>query len=200
MSGIRREVRGLLKLAGPVIGVQLGMMTMGTVDVMMLGRVDEVALAAGALGNSIGFGILMFPFGVLMALDPLVSQAFGARDQARIRLHFQRGLLLAVVLFVPAALLMWNTEAALRLLRQKEEVLGPASDYIRALVPGGLAFLLYVVLRQTLQAMSVVKPAFLVIVLANGVNIVANYALIFGNLGFPRLEVVGSAIPREWTQ
>lgn len=194
MSGIRREVRGLLKLAGPVIGVQLGMMAMGTVDVMMLGRVDEVALAAGALGNSIGFGILMFPFGVLMALDPLVSQAFGARDNERIRLHFQRGLLLAVVLFVPAALLMWNTEGALRLLSQKEEVLGPASAYIRALVPGGLAFLLYVVLRQTLQAMTVVKPALLVIVLANGVNIVANYAVIFGHFGFPRLEVVGSAM------
>ena len=63
-----REIRGLLRLAGPVIAVHLGMMTMGTVDVMMLGRVDDIALAAGALGNSVGFAILMFPMGVLMAL------------------------------------------------------------------------------------------------------------------------------------
>ena len=70
-----REIRSLLSLAAPVVAVQVGMMLMGTVDVMMLGRLDATALAAGALGNAVGIGILMFPFGILMALDPMVSQA-----------------------------------------------------------------------------------------------------------------------------
>lgn len=189
-----REMRSLLALAAPVVGVQLGIMLMGTVDVMMLGRLDATALAAGALGNAVGFGILMFPFGVLLALDPLVAQAFGARDHDRIRRHFQRGLVLAVVLSLPAGLLMWNTEGALRLLGQKEPILTLASQYIRALIPGSVAFLLFAVLRQTLQSMSIVWPALATIAAANLVNVVANYALVFGNLGFPRLEVVGSAI------
>ncbi len=181
-------------LAAPVVGVQLGMMLMGTVDVMMLGRIDATALAAGALGNAIGFGILMFPFGVLLALDPLVAQAYGAGDHDRIGGHFQRGLVLAVALSVPAALLMWNTEGALRLFGQQEPLVSLASQYIRALIPGSVAFLLFAVLRQTLQAMSIVWPALLTIASANLVNVVANYALVFGHFGAPRLEVVGSAI------
>ena len=75
----RLEARGLLALAGPVVGAQLGMMLMGTVDTMMLGRVSATALAAGGLGNSVSFGLLMLPMGILMGLGPLVSQAFGAR-------------------------------------------------------------------------------------------------------------------------
>ncbi|MEM9595589.1 MAG: MATE family efflux transporter, partial [Acidobacteriota bacterium] len=61
----RPELGALARLAAPVALVQLGMMTMGTVDVMMLGRVSEQALAAGALGNSISFGALVFGMGVL---------------------------------------------------------------------------------------------------------------------------------------
>ena len=188
------EVRSILSLAAPVVGVQLGMMLMGTVDVMMLGRLDSTALAAGALGNAISMGLLMFPFGVLMGLDPLVSQAFGAQDHRRIGLHLRRGLILAVVLSVPVCLLMWDTEGVLRLLGQKEPVVLLASQYIRALIPGNVAFLLFAVLRQTLQAMSIVWPALAAIAVANVINVLANYALIFGHLGLPRLEVLGSAL------
>jgi len=188
-----REIRAVLRLAAPVVAVQLGMMLMGAVDVMMLGRVDASALAAGAVGNAIGFGLIMFPLGTLMALDPLVAQAFGARDHERIRLHFQRGLVLAAVMSIVVGLLMWDVEPVLVLFGQEEQIVTSASAYIRALIPGALAFLLFGVLRQTLQAMSIVWPALVAIAIANVVNVIANYALVFGHFGMPRLEVVGSA-------
>ncbi len=187
------ELRAVVRLATPVVLTNLGMMSLGVVDTMMLGRVSEQALAAGALGNSISMGLFMFPMGVLMALDALVSQAHGANDQARVARSCRQGLVLAVLLAIPLSVAMWSLEGVLLFLGQKPEIAAPAAVYLRALIPGAAAFLLFFALRQTLQAMSIVRPALLAMVAANLVNVVANYALVFGHFGFPALGVLGSA-------
>ncbi len=190
---LRDEARAVVRLAAPVVLVQIGMMLMGVVDAMMLGRHSELALAAGALGNSVGFGFLSFPMGILMALDPLVAQAHGGARHDRVGRHLKRGLILAAVLALPLSLAMWRTEGVLVLVGQRPEIVADGGAYIRTLIAGNLPFLLFVVVRQTLQAMSLVRPAALAIVAGNAVNVVANYALIFGHFGFPALGVVGSA-------
>lgn len=190
---LRDETAAVLRLAVPVVVVQLGMMLMGTVDTMMLGRVSAEALAAGSLGNGFTLGILVLPFGTLMALDPLVAQSYGAGNHRSIAHHFGRGLVLAALMTVPVCLLLRDTSPFLAYLGQQEVIIDGAAAYSRALIPGVAAFLLFVVLRQTLQAMSVVRPAVISIVVGNVVNVIANYAMIFGHLGFPALGVVGSA-------
>ncbi len=190
---LEREAIAVVRLATPVVLVQIGMMLMGTVDAMMLGRYSEQALAAGALGNSVSFGLITFPMGILMALDPLVAQAWGAESHVRIGRHFKQGLLLAVALAVPLSAAMWQTEGVLLLTGQRPEIAADSAAYIRVIAAGNLGFLLFVAVRQTLQAMSLIRPAAIAIVVANGVNVLANYTLIFGNFGFPELGVVGSA-------
>lgn len=192
-SRLRREIRAVVRLAAPVVSVQVGLMLMGVVDSMMLGRLSGTALAASALGNSLLFGMIMFPMGILMALDPLIAQAFGAEDHHRVGVRFQQGVVVAVVLAIPLSLLMWDTEWLMRFFKQAPEIIDPAAAYTRWVVPGNLPFLLFVALRQTLQAMSLVRPAFIAIVAGNVMNVLANYCLIFGNWGFPALGVVGSA-------
>ncbi len=192
-SLLKRETVAVVRLATPVALVQIGMMLMGTVDAMMLGRYSEQALAAGALGNSVSFGLITFPMGILMALDPLVAQAFGAQSHELIRRHFKQGLLLAAALSVPLSAVMWQTEGVLLLTGQRPEIAADGAAYIRVIAAGNLPFLLFVAIRQTLQAMSKIRPAAIAIVIANGINVVANYALIFGNFGCPELGVVGSA-------
>jgi len=191
-SPLAREVSAVSRLAAPVVLGHLGMMLLGVVDTMMLGRVSEQALAAGALGHSVSVGLIMFPFGVLLALDPLVGQAHGAGDRERLSSRMRQGLILAALLSVPLSLAMWPLEGPLRLAGQRPEIATPSAAYLRALIPGNLAYLLFVSVRQSLQAMSVVRPAVIAIVAANLANVVANYALIFGNFGFPALGVVGS--------
>jgi MATE family multidrug resistance protein len=188
-----REARSLIALAFPVICTQLGIMLMGTVDVMMLGRLSKEGLAAGALGNAVGFGLLVFPMGLLLGLDPLIAQAFGAGEHERIRAHLWRGAILAVALSIPVSLLMLRAEWLLGLLGQAGELRREAAAYMRALVPGNAAFLLFGVVRQVLQGMNITRPAFFAIVLANLGNVVANWALIFGHLGLPALGVAGAA-------
>lgn len=182
----------MIRLATPVVLVQVGMMLMGVVDTMMLGRVSELALAAGALGHGLGMGFSIFPMGLLMALDPLVAQAFGAGDHRRVGTRLQQGLVLALVISVPVSLLMWFIEDFLIWTGQDSSIVGPTRDYVRAIIPGSACFLLFVAGRQTLQAMSLVRPAVLAIVVANLANGLANYALIFGKFGFPALGVLGS--------
>ncbi|HEX7182517.1 MAG TPA: MATE family efflux transporter [Thermoanaerobaculia bacterium] len=190
---MRRELSAAVRLAAPVALVQLGLMLMGVVDTMMLGRVSAEALAAGALGHISTIVLLYFGVGTLAALDPLIAQAFGARDAEAVGAHLQRGIVLAAAMAAPFGLLFWNVEPALRGLGQPEAIVGDAAAYARGILWGTPAFLLFVAFRQTLQSMSVVRPAAVAIVVANVLNVLGDYALIFGHFGLPALGVAGSA-------
>jgi MATE family multidrug resistance protein len=190
---LRQELSAAVRLAAPVALVQLGVMLMGVVDAMMLGRVSAEALAAGALGNISTFPLLIFGAGVLSALDPLVAQAHGAGDRGAVGAHLQRGAVLALVLTIPLSLLIGNVAPVLRLLGQPDAILGEAATYARGLIWGLPAFFLFFAFRQTLQAMSIVRPTAVAIVVGNLVNVAGNWVLIFGHLGFPPLGVAGSA-------
>lgn len=190
----RDELRELLRLALPVVTVQVGLMLMGVVDSLMVGRVSPAALAAVALGNLLFNVVTLFCMGVLLALDPLVSQAVGARDDEAVTHAFQRGLVLAALLTVPASLLMLPAAPFFRFFRQPAELVPLARDYVWLCIPGVLPFLGFTVLRQTLQSMHLLRPVVLVIALANLANVGLNRVLIFGLGPVPALGVGGSAI------
>lgn len=192
MTTLRRTTRELLALAAPVVTVQVGLMTMGVVDTAMVGRVSPIALAAVALGTLYFFMVSIFGVGVLMALDPVVAQGVGARDRLAVARGVQRGLLVALALTAWTSALLWPGRPLMALLRQPPEVVPVAAAYARALIPGMLPFFLFVVFRQSLQAMGRVAPVVVAIVAANLANVFLNWVLIFGNLGVPALGAVGS--------
>ena len=92
----REDVRGLLRLASPIVLIQVGLVSMGAVDTIMVGHVSATALAAVALGNLYTFSLSLFGLGVLLALDPIVAQALGAKDEVAVQRGLQRGLLLSL--------------------------------------------------------------------------------------------------------
>jgi MATE family multidrug resistance protein len=189
----RDDLRAMLGLAAPVVLIQVGMMLMGVVDTIMVGHLSAVALAAVALGNLYFFGLGVFGMGTLMVLDPVVAQAVGARDDPAIARGIQRGVLVAVMLGIPASLLLLPAEPFMLLARQPAEVVPHAAAYAVRLAPGVLPFFLFVVLRQTLQSMHLTGRIMVTIVVANVVNAVLNWSLIFGHLGAPPLGVIGAA-------
>jgi MATE family multidrug resistance protein len=186
------ELRSVFALALPVAAVQVGMMSMGVVDTIMVGHYAARDLAAVALGNLYFFSCVVFPMGLLMALDPLISQAVGAGDRAAVGRSLQRGLGLAILLGIPVALLLAPGDPLFRLLNQPGEVAPVAAAYARAAIPGVFPFLGFVVFRQTLQAMGRVAPIVLTILGANVLNFLFNWILIYGRLGFPEMGAVGS--------
>lgn len=187
------ELAAAARLAAPVAFVQLGTMLMGVVDTMMLGHLSAEALAAGALGHISTIVFLMIGVGVLFALDPLVAQAYGAGDARAISGHLQRGIVLAMALVVPVAVLFWDIREPLRVLGQPAAIVDDAAAYVRAILWGTPAYFLFFAFRQPLQAMHVVRPAATAIVIGNLLNVAGNWVLIFGHLGAPALGAAGSA-------
>ena len=129
-----------------------------------------------------------------MALDPLVSQAVGARDPVGVRQSIQRGLILAVVVSALSALPMIPATSVLRLFRQPADVVPATAAYVRISIAGVLPFLMFVVLRQSLQALGHLRHIVITIVVANVLNAVLDWVLIFGHMGLPALGVTGTAI------
>ena len=187
------DLRILLGLAAPVTLVQVGLMSMGAVDTVMVGRVSAVDLAAVAIGNLYFFIMAIFGQGVLYALDPVIAQAVGARDTAGVARGVQRGLIVAVILASVAMLLLVPAGPLLTLARQPSEVVPIADAYANGLILGVIPFYAFAVFRQSLQAMGSVRPIVLTVLAANVLNVGLNWVLIFGNLGAPKLGAVGSA-------
>ena len=188
------EFRQLVTIAVPVVLVQVGLMFMGVVDTLMVGHVSAEALAAVSLGNLYFYNAVVVGMGTLMALDPLVSQAVGARDDTGVTRAIQRGLLLSVFLSIPTMLVMLPADPVLHLFRQPPTIIPDAGAYTRIGATSILPFLVFVVLRQSLQAVGSLSAIVWTIVIANLLNVVLNWALIFGRLGAPSMGVRGAAI------
>ena len=189
----RTDIEAMFRLALPVVVVQVGMMLLGVVDTMVVGRLSFEALAAVALGHVAVVAVSSFGVGFLLALDPLVSQAVGAGDPDSVRRNVQRGLLLAAGLMIPTTLLLLPGETVLTALRQPLETVPLAAAYVRICIPGLLPFYGFVVLRQTLQAMERLRPIVITIVVVNVFNLVADWVLVFGAGPIPSFGPVGSA-------
>ncbi|UCE02765.1 MAG: MATE family efflux transporter [Candidatus Latescibacterota bacterium] len=189
----RLEIRDTLHLAIPVVLARLGGIAMGIADTIMVGRIGQEPLSAVALGNALSFTVLVACLGTLTALDPVVSQAFGAgrRDECGRAMH--HGAFLALLLTLPTMILLFQARSILDLLGQSDTLVGATTEYVHVINYGVLPFLLYVVLQQFMQGISRARPAAVVVIVANVLNIFANWVLIYGNLGAPALGATGSA-------
>lgn len=189
----RAELVAMMRLALPVVTAQVGLMMMGVVDTLMVGRVSAEALAGVALGNLYFMALIIPASGTLMVIDPIVSQAVGARDREAVARGVQRGLLLAAGLGILVSMVLLPARSVLVLLRQPDALVPLASSYVLISILGVFPYLGFVVLRQSLQALRETRAMVIVIVVANLGNAFLNWVLIYGHLGSPPLGVAGSA-------
>lgn len=188
------ELRETVVLALPMVLVQVGMMAMGFIDTVMVGHVSGAVLAAVGLGNIYFFNITVFGIGTLMALDPLVSQAIGARDDRSVALATQRGAILALGISVVMIGAMLPSAWVLRALGQPDRLIPETSAYLIISAGGVIPFFAFVVFRQTLQAIGRIAPLVWTIVLSNILNASLNWVFVYGHLGSPAMNARGSAI------
>lgn len=182
----------MARLAGPIVFINIGIQLMGVTDALMVGRLGGAAIAAVALGNFYFWNASVFGIGLLFSLDPVVSQAVGAKDNDGVARTVQRGLIIACIVATFATLLLMPGESVLRALNQPGDVVPFTASYLRRRAIGMLPFFLFTVFRQTLQALGPVRQIIYAALVGNIVNIIANWFLIFGNLGAPKLGVDGS--------
>jgi MATE family multidrug resistance protein len=165
---IRAELGSTLRLALPLVLAELGWMSMTIVDTMMVGRLPNSATAMGAvsLGSNLFTAIALFGGGLLMGLDTLVSQAFGAGRREDCHRSLVNSVYLSIALTPLLAIPVWILPVLLRAMRVDAEVLALAIPYTKALLVG--------------------------LFTANIVNALGNWTLIYGKFGMPAMGAIGS--------
>ncbi|CAA9587345.1 MAG: Multi antimicrobial extrusion protein (Na(+)/drug antiporter), MATE family of MDR efflux pumps [uncultured Truepera sp.] len=186
------EVRRTLTLALPIILAQLAQVSMGFIDTLMVGRLGGEALAGVALGASIFFFALIVGIGVMGSVAPTVSQAVGANDPETAARATRQSFYIALALTLPATLLFWQAEPLLNLMGQEPRAAELAAAWLRAISWGYLPSLCLAGLRGFLEGLARPRPVMLIAFLGVGLNVIANYTLIFGHFGFPAFGVVGT--------
>jgi multidrug resistance protein, MATE family len=198
----RRDFRLTLRLALPLIFAEVGWMSMGIIDTIMVGRLPNSAVAIGAtgLGQSLYHSVAIFSGGLLLGMDTFVAHAFGREDLEDARHSLVNGLFLA---FVLTPLLMLAVSFWPWLMRRfgiSVELVEPMRPYLRALNWGSLPLLAYFALRRYLQAVNVAHPIMFALISANIVNAFGNWVLIYGHLGFRAMGITGSGWSTCWAR
>lgn len=189
-----RELKKTLILAAPITAGHVSQMLLGITDTLMIGRVGVVELAASALSHTLFHFVFIVGVGLLTSVSVLVSHAHGAGNKAEAGEMLRRGLAIAVGGGLLMFVILWGSFPFLGVLQQPEDVMLAAKPYLwllSASMPWVMAIICF---RNFSEAQDAPWPAFWCGLTAVLLNIFLNWILIYGNLGAPRLELVGAGI------
>lgn len=189
---IKDHFRITFNLAFPVMLSQLGQVSVGVADSMMVGRLGALPLAAASLGNSIFFVILMFGMGVSMGITPLVSVAEGKGKSKRISRLFQHGLWINILTSLLLTSIVLILAQGLHFLDQPEEVVSLTIPYLFVITASLFPFMVFQTFKQFAEGLSQTKQAMYITIFCNLVNVFLNWVLIFGKLGAPEMGLMGA--------
>ncbi len=188
------HARETLVLGLPLVGSHLAQMALHVTDTVMVGWYGVVSLAAVVLGASSFFIVFVLGSGFAKAVMPMVAAALGRDDETRVRRDTRMGIWLSIAYGLVVYPVFWWSEPILLALGQDSEVSAIASDYMRIAGLGMVPALVVTVLQSYLSALHRTQVVLWVTLVAVLLNIGVNWALIFGNWGFPELGARGAAI------
>lgn len=189
-----KEFKYNLKLAYPVILGMVGHTFVGLIDDIMVGKIGTTELAAVSLGNSFLFIAMSLGIGFSTAITPLVAEADGEGNIAKGKSAFKHGLLLCTILGLSLFGLMLLLKPLMYHMKQPEAVVVLAIPYLEIVAFSLIPMIMFQAFKQFSDGLSQTKYAMWATLLANIINIVLNYVLIYGKFGFPELGIVGAAI------
>ena len=172
----------------------LGHLLVGLIDDIMVGRLGPVELAATSLGNSLVFIALSIGIGFSFAITPLIAESDGEGDKTKARSIFQHGIILMTILGIALFVMLLVIKPILYHLDQPTEVVILAIPYYEIVAISMIPLMIFQGLKQFTDGLSETKYAMYATILTNIVNVVLNFALIYGLWIFPRLEIVGAAL------
>jgi len=163
-------------------------------DNVMVGQLGTAELAAVSLGNSFIFIAMSLGIGFTTAITPLVAEADSSNNISSGKKAFKHGLLLSSILSVILFLIILLSKPLLNIMDQPEEVVELAIPYLDIVALSLIPLIVFQALKQFSDGLSNTKYPMYATILANVINIILNYLLIFGSFGFPKLGIVGAAI------
>ena len=183
-----------LYLALPVVLSQVGQVTVHLVDNMMVGHVGTTELAAAAFANNVFMIGMYFGMGITYGITPLVGKAFSRGKFQEVAALLKNGVFTHFAAAIVLTVVMFGIYFTLPLLNQPPEVLNLAKPYFLLLCLSYFPFMLFFSMKQFFEGIGNTKIAMQITLSANVVNVLVNYVLIFGKLGFQEMGLVGAGI------
>ena len=183
-----------LKLAYPVIIGMIGHTLVGFVDNAMVGQLGTSELAAISLGNSFVFLAMAFGIGFSTAITPLIAESDAKKNKSNTKSILSNGILVCIFLGAVLTIIVLIAKPIIYYMGQSEEVVNLAYPYITLVAISLFPLIIFQSFKQFSDGLSFTKIAMISTVIANLINVVINYILIYGKFGFPKLELVGAGI------
>jgi len=182
------------KLASPVVLGMLGHTFVAFADNIMVGQLGTSELAAVSLGNSFVFIAMSLGIGFSTAITPLVAEADGAGNTANGKSALKHGLALCAGLGMSLFLCILLCKPLMYYMKQPPEVVQLALPYLDLVALSLVPLIIFQAFKQFSEGLSQTKYPMYATIVANVINIILNYLLIFGSFGFPKMGIVGAAI------
>ena len=194
LQNYTKEFSYNLKLSFPIILGLLGHTLVGMIDNIMVGKLDPTNLAAVSLGNSFIFIAMSIGIGFSAAITPVVAEAHSKKHDKDLMKSFVNGFILCLFLgcFLYGAILLFKP--LLNVLDQPQNVVELAIPYLDIVALSLIPLLMFQALKQFSDGLSLTANSMYATILANVVNVIINYVLIFGEFGFPQMGIIGAAI------
>ena len=194
LQNYTKEFRYNVKLSVPVILGMLGHTFVQLADNIMVGQLGTAELAAVSLGNSFVFIAMSLGIGFSTAITPLVAEADGAGNKENAKSALKHGLVLCTVLGLTLFGLILLAKPLMYAMKQPIEVVELALPYLDLVAFSLVPLIIFQAFKQFSEGLSQTKYPMYATIVANIINILLNYLLIFGNFGFPEMGIVGAAI------
>ena len=193
-SQYRIDIKKLIRIATPIGLAQLAQTGMGTVDVIMAGRVSSADVGGVGIGASIWLPLVLFGQGLLLALPPTISYLNGSGQRHRIAHQVRQGLWISFLVMIPLALIIYHNDFILQFMNMDAHMADVTMNYLREMVWGLPAYLLLINFRCLNDDIAKTKPAMVITFMGLMLNIPLNYMFIYGKFGAPTLGGVGCGV------
>ena len=193
-SRFGEHYKAIIRLGLPIVAGQLGIVIVGLADNIMVGRYDTADLAAASFVNSVFNIPILFGLGFSYGLTPLVGQFFGRLDRFRIGQLLRNSLLVNGCIGVFLTLLMGIMYLYVDKMGQPEELLPLIRPYFLLQLASLIFVMLFNAFKQFADGITDTRTPMYIMLSANVLNIIGNYLLIYGKLGFPAMGIVGAGI------
>ena len=182
-----------ISLAWPLVITQVGHIITGMVDNIFLGQIGTTEQAAGILSNNLYVLLLVFAIGMSYATTPLVNAAYEQKDVLKKASLFKNSLFLNGTVATICFIVLFFAAPLLHKMQQPHDVVNLAVPFFDVLIFSLIPVSFFFTCKQYCEGLSNTKLALIISITGNLLNIVLNYALIYGHLGLPTLGYMGSA-------
>ena len=191
LSNYTKEFKYNWRLAAPVMLGMLGHTFVSFVDNVMVGQLGTAELAAVSLGNSFMFIAMSLGIGFSTAITPLIAEADAENNFIKGKSSFKHGLFLCTLLGISLFLMLFFGKPLMYLMKQPTEVVELAMPYLDLVALSLIPLIIFQAFKQFSDGLSMTRYPMYATIIANIANVILNYLLIFGKLGFPKPQHIG---------